>query len=334
MNDQAKQLAPIKQITGLLRKMEPEFAKALPAHIKPEKFIRAASTALQNEQIIAKINEGKLDTNSLLNACTKAAQDGLLLDNREAALLTFYDKSKQMNVAQYIPMVQGLLKKARNSGKISKIECILVHANDEFSFNPSVDSAPHHPIDWFEKDGERGEMVGAYVVATLNDGSIQVEIMNERQIMNIAGQSKNAFQYQKNAKNAGEWWRKTVIRRACKYLPSSSDLDDLNDYADRTEFDYNEKPRDVTPPQAAEEKPATTEPVTTPAKSNPKKRTAAAQRALDKKANKEKEIIDADFEEIDKTTGEVLTEAPPMAPDDAYQNEGADNGEETEGDII
>ena len=196
-----------------------EFAKALPGHIPVEKFIRTVQTALTMNPDLARAGETKEGLQSLMTACTKAATDGLILDGREAALVTF------KGVVTYMPMVAGLMKKARNSGDISTIDAILVHKNDEFSYNPATDDAPNHQPDWF---GDRGEVVGVYAVVKLKDGTSQVEVMSRAQVMAIASQSRNAGQYDpKNGKNFGEWWRKTVIRRISKYLPSSSDKDEF-----------------------------------------------------------------------------------------------------------
>jgi recombination protein RecT len=59
--------------------------------------------------------------------------------------------------------------------------------------------------------------------------------------MAIAKQSKNANQYNPDTgANFGEWWRKTVIRRISKYLPSSSDRDEFMQAVERIDegFDY------------------------------------------------------------------------------------------------
>lgn len=209
----------------------PEFKKALPGHIPVEKFVRTVQTAVSMAHDIEEACRTPGGVQSLMIACTKAATDGLILDNREAALVTFNQKVKDKDGerwekrVQYMPMVAGLMKKARNSGDISSINAIIVHKNDGFSYNPGIDEVPSHSPDWF---GDRGEAIGVYAVCRLKDGTSVVEVMSRDQIMRIAGQSKNSAQYdQRNGKNFEEWWRKTAIRRISKYLPSSSDKDDF-----------------------------------------------------------------------------------------------------------
>ena len=63
-----------------LEKMADKFNEALPPHIDVNKFISVAKLALnKNPKLL------DLDRNSLMQTFMKAAQDGLLLDGREAA---------------------------------------------------------------------------------------------------------------------------------------------------------------------------------------------------------------------------------------------------------
>ncbi len=103
------------------------------------------------------------------------------------------------------------MKKARNSGEISQLKAELVHKNDAFEYDPSSEDKPVHKPDWF---GDRGPAIGVYAFAILKDGSIMVEIMSSKQVMNIAGSRRTAIRYDpERGKNFGEWWRKTAIRR-------------------------------------------------------------------------------------------------------------------------
>lgn len=207
MNDE-----PIER--GLVA-LEGKFSAALPAHIPSGRFVRAALSSLTKPEVrkLAATLEGR---KSIYDACLKAASDGLLLDGREAALAPYG------NVAQYMPMVAGLMKKARNSGEVASIVAQVVYDNDDFEINYVTDGAPvvHKP-----DLTDRGRVLGAYAVARLKDGTwTQPEYMSAAQI--------NAIRDRSRAKNNGPWvtdWnemaRKTVIRRASKYWPSSTDKD-------------------------------------------------------------------------------------------------------------
>lgn len=301
MNQQLPATAEPRRLTiaERIEKAGPEFAKALPGHIPPEKFVRTIKTALTMQPDIGEAaSKSAAGMQSLLTACTKAATDGLIIDGREAALVTFNQKVKDKDgkeswqkLVQYMPMVAGLMKKARNSGQISAIDAIIVRKNDRFSYNPASDDAPDHQPDWF---GNRGEAIGVYAVVRMKDGTTQVEVMSKEQVMRIAAQSKNAGQYNpESGKNFEEWWRKTAIRRISKYLPSSSDRDEFMQAVSRIDdgFDFDQTEEGEIAPTPA------------PAK----KRGAAAAKLKDvtpdpKPADPEPEIREPDF---DPETGEI-----------------------------
>jgi recombination protein RecT len=217
-----------------LQKMQPEFAKVLPSHITPERFVRTCQTAVAFTRNIEKVT----DKSSLLAACTMAAADGLTLDGREAALVVDYQ-----GAVQYRPMMRGLLKLAYNSGQIKGIDVQLVRDKDEFVHSPTNFAEPikhviNHRID-------RGECYAVYAKAELIDGGIVHEVMNVHDINKIRDRS-DAFKAFKAGKIKSTPWstdweemaRKTVFRRLSKYLPSSSDRDPLHQAAERYDDDY------------------------------------------------------------------------------------------------
>lgn len=275
-----------KTVRSQIIAMTPEFQKALPGHIKAEKFVRTVQTTLQmNPQVARAASQTEGGMASLLGACTKAATDGLIIDGREAALVTFRQKNDQGQYedrVQYIPMVAGLMKKARNSGEIASIGAHVVYKNDQFTYVLGDDERIEHAP---RLDGDRGEPIAVYAIVRLKDGSIQREVMDRAAVMRIAKQSKNSAQYEPSTgANYGEWWRKTVIRRISKYLPSSSDKDDFMQAVERIDDDFDFNPDLDQPAPEAAAKPA------------PKKRGAAAS-AL-------KNITPVD--QHDEETGEII----------------------------
>lgn len=213
---QTRALKPVDEIKANLDKMKPQFAAALPAHIDPSKFLRVVQTAVGTNKEI-----WQADRTSLYAACTKAAADGLIPDGREAALVVF--NTKNGKVVQYMPMVGGILKKIRNSGELATITSQVIYKNDVFEFY--VDSEGEHfkhvPLFF----GDRGEPIGVYALARTKDGAVYIEVMTKEQVMSVKKVSRSS--------GAGPWagdfedemWRKSVVRRLAKRLPSSSDLD-------------------------------------------------------------------------------------------------------------
>ena len=207
------QISPIVEARHQLTQMEPQFKAALPAHIPAERFGRVVMTALQNNPDLVL----KCDRRSLWNAAMRAAQDGLLPDGRDGAIVPFKGK------AQWMPMIGGIRKKARNSGEIATWETACVYENDEFVFE--LGDAPfirHRPA-----LGDRGKIIAAYSVAKLKDGSLSREVMSIDEIEGVRGKSRAENGPWNDPIFYPEMVRKVVARRHSKSLPMSSDLDDL-----------------------------------------------------------------------------------------------------------
>jgi recombination protein RecT len=98
----SNKLAPADEVKMSLARMKDQFRAALPAHIQVDKFIRVLQTAVATTPQLVQAPRP-----ALYSACMKAAQDGLIPDGREAALVTFNTKSG-VHVA-YMPMVAGIL---------------------------------------------------------------------------------------------------------------------------------------------------------------------------------------------------------------------------------
>jgi len=206
MNQIAKTEArPIDVLRRQLSSL-PEIAQNLPSTISPEKFRNVVVTAANMSPDLL-----NADRRSLLGACVKCAADGLIPDGREAALVIMGGK------VSYMPMIAGILKRARNSGEIASLVVQVVHEKDKFVWRPCD---PERPIE-HETPGlldERGPAIGAYAIARLKDGSVMAEVMNKAEIEKVRNVSR--------AKSSGPWttwWdqmaRKTVMRRLSKYLP-------------------------------------------------------------------------------------------------------------------
>lgn len=252
--------------------LKPHLRDTLPKHIDADAFARTIQTALQVQPDLMQATP-----RSLMVACMKAATDGLILDGREAALVMrnvnvgTRDNAKWEKQATYQPMVQGLMKLARNSGQIASIVAQVVYANDRFTYVLGDDERIEHAPAPLDQD--RGKPIAAYAIVKLTDGTTIREIMRASEIMNIGSQGSNSYQYDPaKGKNYAEWWRKTVIRRITKYIPRSSDaIGRFEQAAERIdeefEFEAEAPPaaqpikkrgaaaaalRDITPPQHPE----------------------------------------------------------------------------------
>ena len=214
---------PAQQLRAQLVAMSGELRNALPSHIKPEKFQRVVMTVVQQTpELLA------ADRRSLLASCTKCAADGLVPDGREAALVMFNTKNKDGSWekrVQYMPMLVGILKRARNSGEIAGVIVNVVREGDEFTRRPDdFDKPVEHRM---PKLGEsRGRAIGAYALVKLKDGTIMHDVMDRDEIERVRAVSR--------AKDSGpwvQWWdemaRKTVFKRLSKYLPMDAEAEDF-----------------------------------------------------------------------------------------------------------
>lgn len=224
-----------------------QFKMVLPAHIAPEQFQRTIITAVQSDVELL-----KADRQSLLLACMKAAQDGLLPDKREAALVIFSTRVKEGNQwktvkqVQYMPMVYGLRKKILQSGEISAIETNVVYLAEleagAFIYEAGTEAALRHRpmLGLPDEEITDDKIVAAYSVAVMKDGTKSFEVMRRaeinkvRQVSQTGALGKTKYNSNEQIPPKGPWvdWfsemaRKTVMRRHSKTLPMSGDLIDV-----------------------------------------------------------------------------------------------------------
>ncbi|MFK4823181.1 recombinase RecT [Paenochrobactrum sp. BZR 588] len=232
---------PAESFRDQWTKQESEVAVALPPHIPVERFMRVVMTAVGGNADLM-----NADRRSLFESAMKAAQDGLLPDGRDGALVIFNTKIKEGNKdvwikkVQWMPMVGGILKKIRNSGELLSLSAYVVYDNDEFEYTlGDEETIIHRPC----LDSNRGDAKLVYAIAKTKDGGIYREIMTLKDVEKVRSVSK--------AGNYGpwaDWWdemaKKTVIRRLAKRLPMSSDLDDLMRRDDDL-YDFSGRRNDV-----------------------------------------------------------------------------------------
>lgn len=226
MNDVARP----KDLRTQLDEYVPEFQAALPSNIPVEKFRRVVVTAINKDPALY-----RADRRSLFTACIRAAQDGLLPDGREAALVVF---GKDV---QYIRMVGGLYKMIHQSGGIRSINSDVVYVNDKFRF--WVDDNGQHISHEPEIFGERGDPVGVYAHAISKEGGVYIEIASVSEIEKIRAVSRSDTT--KSSSPWSKWWSEkakvAITKRLAKRLPIWGV--DLGAYEDEGPVSYEGRPR-------------------------------------------------------------------------------------------
>lgn len=233
---------PLAKLTKQLEERAAQYRLALPSHIKPEDLQRTVlMAAQQNPKLL------QADRKSLMLSCMKAAQDGLLPDGREAALVPFSvrkkdDQGKWISVIEvvYMPMVYGMRKKILQSGEVSSMTVGVVYREDYSQGRFLYDVGLEPPIRYkpdlelpLEKTQD-SEIVAAFSLVRFKDGSTSAEVMRRAEIdavreMSQTGATKDRFGKPRNP--SGPWVdhfaemaKKTVMRRHAKVLPMSGDV--------------------------------------------------------------------------------------------------------------
>lgn len=211
---QQRRESPVTVFRQSLDRMADQLKMALPSHISVEKFQRVATTAVQTNPSL--LDGNKVDRTSLFAALTKAAQDGLLPDGRQGAIVPFKGK------AMWLPMVAGIMMKVRNSGEIADWDVAAVFEKDEFDVLKGDDNRIFHRP--YMGDGDPGKVIAAYSIVTFKDGTKSRDWMPRWRIEKARQQG--------SAKDSLQWTTfydegaiKTVIKHHAKRLPQSTDID-------------------------------------------------------------------------------------------------------------
>lgn len=201
-----------------------QFAVALPKHLNADRFARVAITALTRTP---KLQE--CTPESFMKCLLELSALGIEPDGRRAHLIP-YGKECTL-ILDY----KGIAELVMRSGTVSSIHADKVCANDVFAVNRG--KIESHVVDY---KSPRGEAYAYYVLITFKDGTEKSEVMTRDECEAIRKRSR--------AGNAGPWVsdfdemaKKTVFRRASKWLPLSPEIQDVIRRDEETEF------RNVTP---------------------------------------------------------------------------------------
>lgn len=154
------------------------------------------------------------DIKQIFKCVHEAARDGLVLDKREATIVSFRGKMT------YIPMIGGVVKRILNSGQVSEISAQTVHENDEFDLYETEDGRKM----FFRQclRGDRGAVIGAFCRMKFINGGCHIEYMTVEEINKRRPASAGA------GTPWGQWYgemaKKTVIKKASKMCPMSSEI--------------------------------------------------------------------------------------------------------------
>lgn len=218
----------VTNVATLLAKSKHQIALALPRHCSPERMMRVALTAVQRTPALLDCTP-----ESFLGCMIQASQLGWEFDPilGHCFPVPFNNKKTGKMECHLIPGYKGLVDLARRSGNISTVEARVVHKKDEYSFQYGLHPDLRHiPT----ADEDPGPIIAFYAVVHLRDGAAQFEPMWKREVDAIRARSQ--------ARNDGPWvtdyaemGKKTTLRRLCKLLPVSVELQKMVALDERAE---------------------------------------------------------------------------------------------------
>lgn len=193
-----------------------QISKALPSHMSAERMARIATTALTRTPKLADCTQA-----SFFKCLLDLSSWGLEPDGRRAHLIPYGTECTL--VLDY----KGIVELAYRSGWVRKIHCDVVREGDVFRY--SLGSVTEHiPFDYrfdIDKPALAGEIIAAYCMIELKDEATKHEVMTRSEI--------NAIRDRSRAGKSGPWVtdfsemaKKTVFRRASKWIPLSAELHD------------------------------------------------------------------------------------------------------------
>lgn len=214
-----KKLSVVQQkynsLSRVLEKMKDSFEEALPKHITPERITRIALTSIRTNPKLLECSEL-----SLIGAILQSAQLGLEPNNLGQAWLIPYNNGKtgKMEV-QFQIGYRGLIDLFYRHEAGLLIDAHTIYENDIFEYQYGTKQFLRHQPTF----GNRGKVIGYYSFANLRNDKSSFKVMSVSEI--------EFFHLRSKSSDSGPWVsdynemaKKTVIKRLCKYLPISVEI--------------------------------------------------------------------------------------------------------------
>lgn len=218
----ANQSSPVKltknmTIVDMVKALEPEIRRALPTVLTPERFTRMALSAINNTPELANCTPM-----SFISALMCAAQLGVEPNTPLGQAYLIPYKNKGTMECQFQLGYKGLIDLAYRTGQIQVIQAQVVREFDYFEYQYGLDSRLVHK----PGDGERGEVTYIYGLFKLSNGGYGFEVSNKSEMDAFAAKYSKSFgsKYSPWTEDYESMAKKTVIKRALKYAPISSDF--------------------------------------------------------------------------------------------------------------
>lgn len=217
MAEQTKEIANVGSgqlatVRELLFRNKAQFEMALPKHLSIDRLLRIALTAINNNPALLECHPS-----TLAGAVLTAAIWGLEpIGPGGCWLVPFRNTKKNRQDVQFIADYRGLIRIARNSGDVLRVEARSVFARDKFSYEygtcPEISHVPYNGAE------SKGDLTHVYAVGFFREGSSQFVVLDIEAIKKARSSSK-AAEFGPWKTHFEEMALKSAIRRLCKHLP-------------------------------------------------------------------------------------------------------------------
>jgi recombination protein RecT len=205
---------------------------------------KEVSFALQHISRNAKLKDCTVE--SKIASVINIANIGLTLNpvSKEAYLIPRYSRVINGMECTLEPSYVGLVKLLTDAGSVKSMVANVVYGNDKFEIDLADNQTPvrHKPELTHSK---RGVVLGCYALATLPDGTRQVEWMDLEQLYLIRDRSETYAAYKEGKIKSCTWVsdetemiRKTLVKRIFKYLPRTERMEQIDNAIHVDNVDY------------------------------------------------------------------------------------------------
>ena len=192
---------------------------ALPKHIDRPRYFRCLKVCFNKQPKLWNATH-----DSIYESSVKLAYLGLYPDGRQGHLLPYNNRKAGTVECQAMVDYKGFIELAYRSGEVSSIHADVIYEGDIFEVDLGI--IKRHVPWYFRKDAERpdkkGKCVGAFCIVKMRHAE-KHEVMDSDQLDSIRSRSQS--------RDSGPWVtdtdemrKKTVFRRASKWIPISPDV--------------------------------------------------------------------------------------------------------------
>lgn len=231
-NDVSKALSTTENtsLQDLIEKSVKELSRALPSHLKPERLVRIALTCIRLNPKL-----GNCTPASFLGALFTSAQLGVEPVAKRAYILPFNNKRKKLDgtwhtvlEAQFILGYPGIVDLFYRHEKSVKLAWGVRKEKDNFSYELGTEAFLKH----IPSDGDRGKIIGYYVIAELKNSGKMFHYMTFDECIEHGKKHSKTFDNKTGKFYDSSPWLddqdsmclKTVFIQLSKLLPLSIEL--------------------------------------------------------------------------------------------------------------